>query len=163
MTSDGSKVSNELFRKAWSMFPTGVTVVTADVEIGGQTHCMTANAVCSVSLDPMLVLVSIAHSGSTNAVVRRIGRYGLNFLGSHQTAVAVEHASMDGVRVAPPGHRAHPEGALLLDDAVVSMDCAVVETVEVGDHTLFIGRVEAIEIQEGAPLVFHKGKFTALS
>jgi flavin reductase (DIM6/NTAB) family NADH-FMN oxidoreductase RutF len=51
----------------------------------------------------------------------------------------------------------------VLDDAIAAMDCHVLQTVEAGDHVVFIAQVDEIEIHEGAPLVFYEGGYTSLS
>ena len=81
----------ELFREVFGRFATGVAVVTsaASQASGG----MTANALCSLSLDPLLALVCFENNARTLQIVREAGRFGVNVLGSHQEDVAEVFAS----------------------------------------------------------------------
>lgn len=149
------------FRRAWSKFPTGVTLITTRTEDGGP-YCTTANAVSSVSLDPLLVHLSLAKSGVTCANVLREGRFGLNVLGEDDEELAIffSRATSEERQRVPEQHIVSPHGTVLLDEALTVMDCRVVQRVEAGDHIVFIAEVDGIEVREGRPLVFYDGKFT---
>ena len=66
-------------------------------------------------------------------------------------------------RAVPAAHHVRSSGTALLDDALASMDCQVVQEHDAGDHTLFIAEVHHLEVTSGAPLVFHEGRYTTLS
>jgi flavin reductase (DIM6/NTAB) family NADH-FMN oxidoreductase RutF len=155
------KPTPELFRQAWGKFPTGVTIITTR-QADGSPYCTTANAVMSVSLDPLLVLVSIGREGATQANLKRELRFGINVLGEDDAELATAFASQDERPPLPSGHQLSPAGTALLGEALACMDCRVVQQVEAGDHVLFIAEVDDIEVREGAPLVFHKGRFRGL-
>lgn len=154
--------SAEQFKRVWSSFPTGVTIITT--RDGDRTHCMTANAVCSVSLNPLLVLVSVAHASQTHRFLSQVGRFGMNFLAQAGAGAAAAYAlsGADAAKTAPPAHHLSAQGAVLMDDALASFDCRVTQRVEAGDHTLFIGEVEEIEARDGDPLIYHGGGFKSL-
>ena len=157
-------VSPELFRKAWGKFATGVSVITTR-QPDGETYATTANSVASVSLDPLLVLISVGNGGTTHANLLRERRFGINILRDDQAAVATYYATStpeDRQRL-PLAHQQSPNGATLLDDALACMDCRVVRDVEAGDHTVFIAEVEYIEVNEGAPLLFYEGQYATLA
>ena len=78
------------FRQAMGCFATGVTVITVDHE--GEVHGMTANAFCSVSLDPMLVLVCVDHRARTHAHLHARKRFGINVLRNDQQAISEYYA-----------------------------------------------------------------------
>ena len=157
-------VAKEDFRQAWGKFPTGVSIITSHLE-NGDLHCTTANAVCSVSLEPPLVMLSIARPGTTHTNILRAGRFGLNFLREGLAAVAIQYAGNKGNEARDIAGKRHvmPSGATLLDEALAAMDCRVVQQHDAGDHTLFIAEVEHLETQPGAPLVFHEGRFVKVS
>src|SRR5260221_13893860 len=80
----------EHFRKAMRCLGTGVTIITVDQE--GEVHGMTANAFCSVSLDPVLVLVCVDHRARTHAHLQARKRFGVNVLRSDQQAISEYYA-----------------------------------------------------------------------
>src|ERR1051326_3665632 len=96
------------FRKAMGAFATGVTIITVDLE--GTVHGMTANAVASVSLDPMLVLVCVDHSTRTHAHLHAKKRFGINVLAEEQRAISGSPARPDR-----PHENAEPEAAARFD------------------------------------------------
>ena len=156
-------VNTELFREAWRKFATGVSILTTR-QPNGETYATTANSVASVSLDPLLVLVSVGTSGTTHANIVRERRFGINILRHDQAAVARHYATSapEERERLPQPHRQSPNGTTLLDDALACMDCRVVQEIVAGDHTIFIAEVEHIEVNEGAPLVFYEGQYATL-
>ena len=159
MNERTANVSPELFREAWRKFATGVSIVTTRQPDGG-TYATTANSVASVSLDPLLVLVSFGKVSSTHANLARERRFGINILRDDQAPIAEHYATSppEERQNLPPAHR-RPSGTTLLDDALACMDCRVVSDVGAGDHTVFIAEVEHIEVSAGAPLVFYDGRY----
>lgn len=153
----------EEFRRAWSKFPTGVSLVTTRTE-DGLPYCTTANAISSVSLEPLLVHLSLAKTGVTCANLLRDGRFGLNVLGEDDEELALffAKATSEERRRVPEQHVVTDRGAVLLDEALTVMDCHVVQEMEAGDHIVFIAAVDQIEVREGRPLVFYEGKFTTV-
>ena len=154
----------ELFREAWRKFATGVSIITTR-QPNGETYATTANSVTSVSLDPLLVLVSVGTGGTTHANLTRERRFGINILRDDQAALARHYATSppEERERLPQGHRQSPDGTTLLDDALACMDCRVVQEVVAGDHTIFIAEVEHIEVNGGAPLVFYEGQYATLA
>ena len=80
-------VTQELFRQAWGKFATGVSIVTT-IQEDGRVHQMTANALCSVSLDPPLLLLCVGHQRSTYHNLKLSSRFGVNILARGQDEVA---------------------------------------------------------------------------
>lgn len=155
--------SSDDFRRAWGKFPTGVSIVTTHTDQGAP-YCTTANAVSSVSLDPMLIQLSMAKQSSTCANIARDERFGVNFLREEDAELALFFAKASGQEreKLPSDHTVLPSGAIGLNDALATMDCRVVQQVEAGDHIVFIASVEALEVREGHPLVFYEGKFSSV-
>ncbi len=136
----------------------GVTIVTAR-DSAGEPRGFTATAVCSVSLDPPLVLVCVGRNAHTLPAIRTAGRYVLNFLHSGDASRADRFAGSDeskfeGVRWSPA-----PGGSPVLEESLAWVECVVERELEVGDHTVFIGRVTdaRLEFPDGTPLV-HFGR-----
>lgn len=152
------------FRKAWGKFATGVSIVTTNAP-DGEVHGMTANGITSVSLDPLLVLVCAGHSTATYPLIRSSGRFAISILGEHQQSIAEYYARpTDGktgdVQVSFNRTR---HGSATVDGCLATMDCQLFDETRAGDHTIFIGRVDEIEINAGKPLIFYEGKFGQLS
>jgi len=151
------------FRKAWGKFPTGVSLVSTRTE-DGKPYCTTANAISSVSLDPMLVHLSLGKDGTTCANIVREGRFGINMLGADDEELAIffSKAPPEERWRVPAEHQVSSNGTVLLDEALTVMDCRVVQQVEAGDHIVFIAEVDGLYVREGEPLVFYGGKVTTV-
>ena len=149
-----------LYRRAWRRFPTGVSVVTTRSP-DGAPYATTANALLSVSLEPPLLLLSVATGGNTCEYLRKEGGFGVNFLRGDHAEVAdfYARAAPEERRTLPEAHRTHESGVALLDEALVGMVCHIEQTVEAGDHTLFVAAVEHVEVREGDALLFHEGHY----
>lgn len=156
--------SKEDFRRAWGKFPTGVSIVTTRTEAGAP-YCTTANAVSSVSLDPLLIHLSMAKQGVTCANIVRDGRFAINFLKEEDAELATFFAKAVGAEreKLPSDHTIFASGTIGLNDALATMDCRLVQSVEAGDHMLFIAEVVTLELRDGKPLVFYEGAFSTVS
>jgi flavin reductase (DIM6/NTAB) family NADH-FMN oxidoreductase RutF len=148
-------------RKVFGTFPTGVTAVAALVD--GRPVGLAASSFTSVSLDPPLVSVCIAHNSTTWPALRERARLGVSVLGAHQEPACRRLAARDGDRFAGLDWRATPDGAVLIEDASAWFDCSVEQHIEAGDHDIVLLRIHALDADHGvAPLVFHAGGFRRL-
>ena len=147
-------LGTESFREVMGRLAGGVVVVTARDADGGPRG-FTATAVCSVSLDPPLVLVCVGRDAHTLKAIRSSGRYALHFLRSGDTPKADRFAGSDGPKFEGIEWAAAPGGSPLLPGTLAWVECEVQREVEAGDHAIFIGLVtEArVELPDGAPLV----------
>jgi flavin reductase (DIM6/NTAB) family NADH-FMN oxidoreductase RutF len=149
------------FRAVMGNFPTGVAVVTAMGPNGAVG--LTANAVCSLSLDPLLLLVCFDNRARTLQVVRDTRRFGVNMLAAGQERIARRFASKlpEAEKFAGVPHAIH-DGIPVLEDALAWVGCGLTELVPGGDHTIGIGAVEAAEAGPPAPpLVWFRGRYAA--
>lgn len=155
-------VTPDEFRAALGRFATGVTVVTVETAEGG-VHGMTANAFCSVSLRPPLVLVCIDHLAETYLHLRERGQFGVSVLKSDQDALSEFFADPErnpdaacrlGIR-----YRKLKSGMPVLENALANIDCRVVEAHAAGDHTVFVAEVREVLLGEGAPLLYFRGRY----
>ena len=153
------EATKELFRKTWRCFPTGVSVITF-YEDGGAVHGLTANAISPVSLDPMLVLVCVDHNARSFPIMRKSERFVMNFLAKDQADQSNFFARNDTEGEPPFGFTRSGRGYPVLEGSVAYMDCKVYDTMEAGDHTIFVGEVEEIEVTDAEALVFCQGKYT---
>lgn len=151
-------VGPDRFRAVMGHFATGVTVVTATSPQGPVG--MTANAVCSLSLDPLLLLVCFDREARTLTVVRETRRFGVNVLGAGQEELARLFASKapEHAKFAEVAHRVD-DGVPVIDGAIAWVGCRLERLVPGGDHTIGIGAVEAAEAGGGDPLLFYRGAY----
>lgn len=148
------------FRECMSTFTTGVTVVLAD-EAGAPAGA-TVNSFTSVSLDPLLVLVSLRRSSRTLHTIRRTGRFTVSVLGRGQEHVASAFASSLSPFPEKLVHRAQ-DGQLYVTDALAYLSCSMHAVHAIGDHDVVVGETSDMEVGHGDPLVFHRGAFVALA
>ncbi|MDQ0257111.1 flavin reductase (DIM6/NTAB) family NADH-FMN oxidoreductase RutF [Evansella vedderi] len=148
------------FRNAMGKFATGVTVVTT--ELNGEVHGMTANAFMSVSLDPKLVVVSIGERARLLPKLKEANKFTVNILASDQQEISMIFAGqLKDQKKTVSFERL--EGQAVIPGALAQVVCEVsAEHVE-GDHTLFIGKVIDIRLEEGDPLVFFSGRYRTLA
>lgn len=148
----------ELFREVFGRFATGVAVITSATPAasGG----MTANAVCSLSLDPLLALVCFENNARTLPIVREAGRFGVNVLSADQEELARVFASKlpESEKLEGVSHR-YQAGVPIIDGALSWVACSLRELIAGGDHTIAIGKVEALGLGEGEPLLFYEGQY----
>lgn len=149
------------FRRVMALFATGVTIVTA--QAGRDVHGMTANAFCSVSLEPLLLLVSLHQDARMTGFIRQAGAFAVNLLSHDQEPVARHFA---GSRTPGPAEFRFEawEGAPRLVGCLGAAACTVERMVPAGDHVLVLGRVHALHEGEAgrAPLLFWAGGYRRL-
>jgi len=152
-------------RGAMRLFPTGVTVVTSGRE--ERAEGMTANALISVSLNPLLFLVSVHKDARLNPRIKEEGYFAVNFLADDQEGLSRLFASPErssGLRaIHALGDGYGSTGAPLAAGALAVIECELEDTYAGGDHDLFLGRVVAVRMGDTrrAPLVYHEGGYTS--
>ena len=140
---------------------TGVTVVTSRHE--GIRHGMTVSSFTSISLIPPRVLVSLQVHARTHELVKQSGIFGVTLLSQDQQDISDRFAGripeyedrflgLETFNLAT--------GAPILAGAVAGFDCEVLAAYAVGDHTLFIGDVLAVQISQDAhPLIYYNRRY----
>ena len=153
-----SAISPAEFRACVGEFATGVAVLT--VTAGDNAAGMTLNSFVSVSLDPLMVLVSLAHESRTLAALDRVSMFAVSFLRRSQREVALRFAR----RGAEFPHYLVEERDrfLFVRGALGQLACTIVSRVPAGDHDLVLGQVVALRHEDGEPLVFHRGRLGGL-
>lgn len=147
------------FRKAMGMFATGVTVITTEIE--GKEHGMTANAFMSVSLDPKLVVISIGERARMLEKIKKSKKFAVNVLSATQQEYSQIFAGQ--IKEEREIQFDSLAGLPVLRGAIAQVACEVVSEHIEGDHTLFIGKVIDLKVDEGDPLLFFSGKYRALA
>ena len=153
MTTSGT--GEEAFKRALGCWASGVAVVTTRAE--SSVHGMTVTAFTSVSLAPPLVLVCAGSKSYMHALLCKSGVFAVSILAAGQEALANRFAGRDGVTDRFEGI-AYGEGTLrcpLLEGAVATIECRVVQNVEAGDHVIYIGAVEHTSVESRDPLLYH--------
>ena len=148
------------FRASLGMFATGVTIVTARTAEGERVG-LTANSFNSVSLDPPLVLWSLARAAGSLPAFSAGSHYAINILAADQKALAERFASkVVADRFTGLAFTEGAGGAPLIAGAAASFECFNRSRYEEGDHVIFVGEVERCTHRAGAsPLLYHGGKF----
>jgi flavin reductase (DIM6/NTAB) family NADH-FMN oxidoreductase RutF len=154
-------VDPDEFRRVMGNFAAGVTVVT----LPEPAHGITVNAFASVSLSPMLVLICIDHD--TEAYARFAdgeAGYCVNVLGADQQHLGEYFANMRELDANPFEAEATTEavtGAPVFEDAIAYIDASVAAAHEAGDHTIYVGEVEAAAVQrpEAPALTYFRGEW----
>ena len=156
-------IATDTFRRVMGHFVTGVTVVTA--LDGERPFGITVNALSSVSLDPPLVMVALDRRRFLTPIVRTAGRYAVCILSEDQQALSdcFAGAPVEPGREAFCGAAWHagPTGLPLIDGAIATLECTVVETFSAGDHDLFIGRVDSLDNEHlhAMPLLYYRRRY----
>ncbi len=153
------------FRRALSQFATGVTVITTRSP-SGQLIGITASSFNTVSLDPPLVLWSLATRSASMPVFRSNSHYVVNVLAASQIDLCKRFATVKGDRFEGVSHAAGDSGMPVLDGALAWFECHNRSRYDEGDHVIFVGEVERCGVHERAaeiaPLVFQNGLFHGL-
>lgn len=153
-------VSDMEFKSVMGRFPTGVTVVTTCD--GDRPAGLTVNAFASISLDPPLVMVSIDKRSHLHDLVAHVGFFAANILGADQQDLSRRFAGQTGDRndrFRQTPYHAGKTGAPVLDEAIAHVECRVVEVYSAGDHSIFLGQVEALGASVGEPLVYYRARY----
>jgi len=141
--------------------PTGVTIVTANGPEGPAGA--TANAVCSLSIEPMLMLACLDRGSRTLHAVQAADRFGVSVLHDGQEAIARSFATKAPVAEKWAGVAwSDRDGVPAIDAALVWVSCGLRDVLAAGDHVIVTGEVREMETAPGRPLVFHEGRFIAL-
>jgi len=155
-------IDKDTFRKTMGCFAAGVTVVTS-VDAEGRPFGLTATAFSSVSADPPLALVCIGKESSTHAQFAAAGVFVVNFLSIDQADVSQRFASSGVDKFAGLEYATGELGAPVLAGTIGFAECRVVHVYEGGDHTIFVGQIEAGSANEALPLTYFRGAYRSVS
>ncbi len=152
--SSNRSLDPQQFKQALGRFASGVTVV--GILEGDIMRGMTASAFISVSLEPPLVLVSIAKTARMHQALQTASHYGVSILAENQREIS-DHFAWKSLENAPLYQA--KSGVALLEGALSHLACRIVDRHDAGDHTLMVGHVEYVENFDHAPLLYYKGKY----
>lgn len=150
------------FRSALGSFATGVTVITARAP-NGEPIGMTISSFNSVSLDPPLILWSLALTSPNIEVFRAASHYAVNVLSVDQQSLSDRFASRSADRFSGVAVREGLSGVPLLDGCCAWFECTNEAHYPGGDHLIFVGHVEQFAQDDAqSPLIFHNASYRRL-
>jgi len=152
--------SVEDYKKAVGSFVTGITVVTAGSSEGPVGF--TCQSFTSLSLEPPTILISVAQTSRTFSTIAIHRRFCVNILGADSARLAHDFAFMDpSIRFTAHSWMSSDGGNPVLDAALVWLDCELVQSIDVEDHLIAVGRVIGVgqSDQHSDPLTYFRGKF----
>ena len=164
MMIESPEIDPEQVRQTMRRWATGVTVVTSCHN--GFRHGMTVSSFTSISLSPPLLLVSLQHEARTHSLVKSSRVFGVTLLREDQAAISDRFAG----RLSEESNRFEGlqtfdllTGSPFLQDGLAFMDCQVAQEISIGDHTLFIGRIVALQTAPaGQPLIYFDRHYHSL-
>ncbi|QIZ09013.1 flavin reductase family protein [Priestia megaterium] len=150
-------VDQQQFKQVIGHFASGVSIIT--VSNNGVDFGITASAVCSVSVDPPMLLVCVNKSTGTCHAISAAESFTVNIVNETQKELALRFArantdKFDGVDFSY-GELGNP----VLGQTLATLECRVVEEVTGGTHSVFLGEVQMANAADGDPLVYYRGKF----
>ncbi|MCL4499147.1 MAG: flavin reductase family protein [Chloroflexi bacterium] len=131
----------------------------------GRRNIMAANMVMGASFNPVLIAISITPSSYSHHLIEESGEFGLNVAGSGQLSIVENVGADTGSDIDKfeefdiPVTEAERIDAPLVAGCPASLECLVVDSYPVGEHTLFIGHVVALHRIEGAPVFLYRGDY----
>lgn len=155
------------FRRAMGRFATGVTILTTrtrDVD-----HAMTASALTSVSLEPLLVLVCVEREGRFHDALLDSRIWGVSVLSGSDRPwadwLATRGRPLHGQLDRIPHHYGGQTGVALLDDALSTFECRTAAVHPAGDHSIVVGEVVSVTsaAHPGEALLYYRGRYATLA
>lgn len=155
-TTLSTQFDTSAFRKAMGTFCTGITVVTTTKD--GEVVGMTANSFTSVSLNPPLLLISVGKNLSMHATIKEAGHFGVTVLSADQLDASNHFAGKRSPEVAATLAYDWHEAVPMLAGGLANVACRLWAEYDGGDHTLFVGEVLGLRVNESSdPLLYHGG------
>ncbi len=149
------------FREVLGSFATGVVVVTT-LGDGGRPVGLTVNSFNSVSLDPPLVLWSLALEAPSLAAFRAHDFFAINILAEDQEFLSKRFSTPAENKFSDVGFDPGATGVPLLRGTAAALECRTFARYPGGDHEIYVGEVKAVFDRGHPPLVFHRGVFRRL-
>jgi len=146
------------FKRALSCFATGVAVVTT-LDSDGTKVGMTVSSFNSVSLDPPLVLWSIANDANSYSVFVGAKYFAVNVLAMHQDNISSQFAQKGEDKFQGLECRSGISGVPVLPEYAACFECSTENVFDGGDHKIIVGRVLKLDDRDFNPLIFYRGRF----
>jgi 3-hydroxy-9,10-secoandrosta-1,3,5(10)-triene-9,17-dione monooxygenase reductase component len=150
------------FRRACARFATGVCVLTT-CTADGTPHGLTVNSFSSLSLEPPLVMVSIAFSSHQLPIFEKADFFAVNILTEAQQHLSTHFARRLEGRFTGIEWKLGQTGSPVFEDTLGVIECRVVQRYDTGDHRLLIGEAVATRMHQGRPLLFFESRYGVLA
>lgn len=153
-----SEFDIQAYKNALSCFATGVAIATT-LDASGNRVGMTVSSFNSVSLDPPLVLWSIANTSRGHDVFVHARYFGVNVLAVHQKDISTQFSQKSEDKFAGLVCRDGIGGVPMLPEYAACFECETEHVYEGGDHKIIVGRVVHFEDHKSDPLIFYRGQY----
>ena len=157
-THAGGAHDVEELRRAFGTFATGVTIITTR-DARGRLYGLTANSFSSDSLEPPLVLWSLARRAGSYPAFREATAFGVSVLGGEHRELSARFAQPHPDKFAGIDYALGEHGVPLIGGAAAHFECGVEHRYEGGDHVIFVGRVARFDYVVKPTLLFCHGKY----
>jgi flavin reductase (DIM6/NTAB) family NADH-FMN oxidoreductase RutF len=152
------------FRTCLKLWASGVSIVTTRRH--GGIRGITVSSFCSLSLDPPLILICIDRKSPSHDLIAQQECFAVNLLRQDQERLSEMAAGRLGegsAHLEDEGSHEEATGAPVLDDCLAWLDCRLTGSHREGDHTIYVGRVEAAGTRRGRPLLYFSGRYRAIA
>jgi 4-hydroxyphenylacetate 3-hydroxylase, reductase component len=157
---EGDPVADsKAFRRCLGQFSTGVGVMTTVAN--GEPVGVTANSFSSLSMDPPLVLWSLARSSRTSEAFKKAKHFAVNILAVEQVEYSQRFATPAQNKFEGVDWLRGVLGSPILPNVLASLECALETTLQGGDHVILIGRVKKYSRYAGNALLYAQGRYRA--
>lgn len=151
-------ITNNEFRAALGHFASGVTVVTTK-DANGNLHGITVSAFSSLSLNPPLILICIQKTTGSHYAFRESKAFVVNILKENQKDISNQFASHLPDKFSEIEYHHGIENIPVLNNCLANLECSLQNTIDGGDHTIFVGKVKKVHLNDGNPLVYWHSKY----
>jgi flavin reductase (DIM6/NTAB) family NADH-FMN oxidoreductase RutF len=159
---DSGGLNRDILRTAFGCFPSGVTAACGLIR--GEPVGMVASSFTSVSLDPPMASICIAHTSTTWPVLKMANRIGLSVLAHDHHEVARALAAKGANRFESVAWEASERGAVFVHGAPLWLECLIDREIRAGDHDIVLLGIESVHPKPDiAPMVFHRSSFRRLA
>ena len=151
-------VTQEQFRNALGSFASGVTAVTTK-DANGKLLGITVSAFCSVSLSPPMVLICIEKTAGCHYAFEESNVFVVNILREGEAETSELFASVIDNKFEEIEYSLGIDGVPILTNALATLECRVKFSYHGGDHSIFVGEVENVSVDDGSPLMYFRGNY----
>lgn len=155
-------ISKEDFRAALGRFASGITVVTS-IDNEDRLHGMTVSAFCSVSMDPPLVLVSVSKETGSHHSIAEGKKFVVNILSENQEYISALFAAPVPDKFSQTEHTVSKNGLPMIHGALANLECDLRYSYDGGDHTIYVGEIENVHLEDGKPLLHFRGAYGVMA